>query len=118
MVQPARDAHGVVRLTGHHEAACCEHTTYHAGAGLVHVREDGVVRGPETVVQEVGQIPRSPPGLLDHAHVAEAVDGRQVLVCRRSGGDEGIVFKQPEGFAEFEGETHAEGLKGWSPPKP
>src|SRR5829696_3099736 len=111
VVQPARDAHGVVSLTCHHEPACGEHTPYHAGAGFVHMGKDGVVRGPETVVQQVGEVSRSPSGLLDHTYVGEAVDGRQVLDGRRFRGDEGVVFQQPQGLAELECEPHAQGVE-------
>src|SRR5215210_6488248 len=73
--------------------------------------EGGVVRGPETIVQQVGEVPYSPSGLLDHTYVGEAVDGRQVLVGRWSRGDEGVVFQQPQGFAELECEPHAQGVE-------
>src|SRR5215211_8072159 len=111
VVQPARDAHGVVLLPRHYEPACGEHAPYHAGAGLVHVGEGGVIRCPEAIVQEAGERARASPRLLDHTHVGEAVDRRQVLVGRGPRGDERIVFEQPEGFAEFECEPDAQGIE-------
>jgi hypothetical protein len=101
----------VVRLTCDHQPARGEHTPYHAGAGFVHIGEDRIVRCPETVVEQVGQVRRSPSGLLDHTHVGKAVYGRQVLVCRGFREDEGISFEQPECFAEFECEPHAQGIE-------
>jgi hypothetical protein len=112
MVQPARDAHRVVHLTGHHEPARGEHPADDAGAGLVHVGEDGIVRGPETILQQFGEGRHPPPGLLDHAHVVEAVDGDQVLIGRGLRGDEGVIFQQSQGFTQFEGETDAQGVEG------
>ena len=112
VVQAARDAHRVLHIPLHHEPARGEHPSDDAGAGLVHVGEDRVVRGPDSVWQQVGEGRRSPSGLLDHPHVGEAVDGRQVFVCRRLRGDEGIAFQQSEGFAQLEGEPDAQGVEG------
>ena len=111
VVQPARDAHGVVHFPFHHEPARGEHTPYHAGAGFVHVREDGVVRGPEAIVKKVGEQTEGSPSLLDHTHVGEGMDRRQVIVGRGLGGDEGVIFEYPEGFAELECEPYTQGIE-------
>src|SRR5215211_3107076 len=111
MMQPARDAHGVVRLTCHHEPARGEHTPHHAGAGFVHVGEDRVVWSPEAVVEEVGERAEGPPGLMDHAHVGQGMDRRQVLIGRGLGGDKWVILEQSEGFAELEREPDAQGIE-------
>ena len=112
MVQASRDAHRVIRIPRHHEPTRGEHPSHDAGAGLVHVGEDRVVRSPYSVWQQIGECRSAPSCLLDHPHVGEAVDGRQVFICRWFRGDEGIAFQQFEGFAQLEEEPDAQGVEG------
>ena len=61
VVQPAGDAHRVICLPAHDDAARLEqHRTYDAGCGVVHVGEDRVVPR-ETVVHKLGETPAPRP---------------------------------------------------------
>ena len=112
MVQPAGDAHGVGDVPPHHEPARLKHPADHAGAGLVHVGKRRVVAGAQTVLQEVRERGGPPAGLLDHAHVGEAVDGGEVVVGGGFGRGEGVFFQKAEFFAQLQGQAEAQGVEG------
>jgi hypothetical protein len=79
-------------------------------------RAQGVVQATGDA-HGVGSLP-APPGLLDHAHVGQAVDGREVLVGRALRRDEGVSLQETQRLAELEGEPDAEGIEGMVPAEP
>jgi hypothetical protein len=118
VVEAARDAHGVGRLAADDEPTGPQYRADHAGAGVVHVGEDRVVPRAESVVHQIPQIYLAPPGLLDHAHVGQAVDSGEVLVGRGLRRDQRIAFQKPQRLAELEGKPNAQGVEGMAPAEP
>ena len=112
VVEAAGDAHRVRRVPAHDEPARLKNPSNHAGAGGVHVREDRVVPGTDTVVEQVREQGLPDSRLLNHPHVGQVVDGRQVLVGGGFGGGERVAFQEAERLAELQGQAQAQGVEG------